>query len=90
MWGGVASLQDGAGAASGSVEAGSSVERTNASESTWESELAMISEFDLGSALVTRMTPVMTHGDSGAVRAVRGLYRERRQFRKRKWGLGHS
>ena len=78
MWGGVASLQDGAGAASGSAEAGSSVECTNASESTWESDLAMISEFNLGTPLVTHVTPVMTHGDSGGNRGVRGLYRERR------------
>ena len=78
MWGGVASLQDGAGAAAGSAEAGSSVERTNVSESTRESDLAMISEFDLGTHLVTHVTPVMTLGDRGGVRGVRGLYRERR------------
>ena len=74
----MASLQDGAGAAAGSAEAGSSVERTNVSESTRELDLAMISEFDLGTLLVTRMTPVITYGDSGAVRGVMGLYRKRR------------
>ena len=75
MWGGGASLQDGAGAAAGPAEVGISVERTNASERKWESEWAMISEFDLGTPLVTHMTPVMTDGSWGDVRGVRGLYR---------------
>lgn len=75
MWGGGSSLQDGAKAAAGSAEVGISVERTNASERSWKSEWAIISEFDLGTPLVTRMTPVMTHGSRGEVRGVRGLYR---------------
>ena len=70
MWGGGASLQDGAGAAAGSPEVGISVERINALERTWESEWAMISKFDLGTPLVTHVTPVMTYGKSGAFRDV--------------------
>ena len=78
MWGGGASLQDSAGPRQGQLRLAVSVECTNASESTWESELAMISEFDLGTPLVTHVTPVMTHGSQGDARGVRGLYRERR------------
>ena len=70
-----ASLQDGEGARQGQLEAGSSVERTNASERTWESGWAVISEFDLGTPLVTHVTPVMTDGSRGCGRGVRGLYR---------------
>ena len=78
MWGGGASLQDGAEAAAGSAEAGISVERINASECTWESEQAMICEFGVAEPPVTRMTPVMTDGNRGGVRGVRGLYRRSR------------
>ena len=75
MWGGGASLQNGAGAGTGSAEVGISVERTIASGRTWESEWAMISEFDVGTPLVTHVTPVMTDGSRGDVRGVMGLYR---------------
>ena len=75
MWGGGASLQDGSGATAGSAEVGISVERVNASERTWESEVAMIGEFGLAGV------PGDTHDtrydgwESGDVRGVRGLYR---------------
>ena len=58
------------GHAAGSAEVVISVERTNASERTWESEWATISEFDVGTALVTRVTPVMAYGKSGVTRDV--------------------
>ena len=58
-----------------STEPSSAVERTNASECTRESEVAMISEFDLGTPLMTHVTPVMTQWEFGRCRGVSGLYR---------------
>ena len=90
MWGGGASLQDGAEAAAGLAEVGISVARTNASERTWESEWAIISEFDLDTPLVTHVTPVMTDGIRGDVRGVRGAVQEIELVPKTEVGEMHS
>ena len=56
-------------------DAGGTVEYASVEDLQVGSAAAMICEFDLGTPLVTHVTPVMTDRSRGDVRGGRGLYR---------------
>lgn len=57
-------------------DASGTVEYASVEELQVGSAAAMICEFDLGTPLVTHVTPVMTQWEFGKCRSVRGLYRK--------------